>query len=69
MIAELTGVCSPTYNSSSSSPIDQAAKQIGPLGIWTRKVAELTGLDTENFSSAYTALMNHLDTHQFKGQL
>jgi hypothetical protein len=60
MIAELTGVCQPTHITSSPSPVDQS-KQAGPLSIWTNMVAELTGLDTEDFTCAYAALVSHLD--------
>ena len=66
MIAELTGVCLLNENPSSPSSVDQA-QQASPLGIWTSKVAELTGLNTDNFTGAYTTLMNHLDRNQFKG--
>ena len=60
MIAELTGVCQPTHKNSSPSPVDESMQE-GPLSIWTSMVAELTGLDTEDFSCAYAALMSHLD--------
>ena len=70
VMAELAGVCSP-YNAASSSHSLTSQNRLGrgPLGIWTSKVAELTGLNTSDFASAYTACMNHLDKHQFKGQL
>ena len=68
MIAELTGVFQSTLGSSCYSPI--APTQQTPLGIWTNKVAELTGLSAqEDLASAYTALMNHLNTNQFNGEL
>ena len=62
-MAELTGAFQHTI-SPRSQPVN------GPLGIWTEKVAELTGLDRiEDIASAYIALMEHLDTQQFKGQM
>ena len=65
MIAELTGAVRQNLTPTSASQV-----VVGPLSIWTDKIAELTGLDRQaDFAEIYSTLMNHLDTHQFKGQL
>lgn len=41
-----------------------------PLAIWNSYVADLTGIDAmEDIAGPYEALMEHLDTNQFKGKL
>ena len=65
MIAELTGAVRQNLTPTTASQV-----VVGPLSIWTDKIAELTGLDSQaDFAEIYSTLMNHLDTHQFKGQL
>ena len=67
VIAELTGA---VKQAQKQTPYIKTSINSDPLSIWTNKIAELTGLDSHrDFAEIYTALMNHLDTHQFKGQL
>merc|ERR1712226_55081 len=64
IMAELTGAIDSKYSSSVAHENNHA------LSIWTDKIAELTGLDSQtDFAEIYTALLKHLDTYQFKGQL
>lgn len=48
----------------------QAGLKSGPLSLWNSYVVALTGIEVEgDLAAAYTNLMYHLDTFQFKNKM
>ena len=48
----------------------QQFETVGPLRVWSSTIAQLTNISASNdIAAPYTALMNHLDTFQFKNKM
>lgn len=43
---------------------------VGPLRVWSLTIAQLTNISaSQDIAAPYSALMNHLDTFQFKNKM
>ena len=66
LISELTGVLE--SNDTEFFHMSNEPKEPAFLN-WTNRVSELTKITTAEIRAPYIALLNHLDTYQFKNKL